>query len=130
MTSTVILSNKEYLFLTSYQQENKYRLAFNNLSKKVFGLCFEVWYQSGYWKEKYMPYTLFDGDRAVANVSVNIMDFITFGKAQRYIQIGTVMTDEHYRHKNLNRYLMEKVFEDWYHKCNFIAYGMYLARLK
>lgn len=116
----VILNNKEYEFLIGYQDHAKYRSAFNNLAVKVFKLSFEDWYQTGYWKEKYIPYTLFDNDKAVANLSVNVMDFLTFGKRQRYIQIGTVMTDENYRHKGLSRFLMEKAMDDWNEKCDFI----------
>ncbi|KTD36029.1 hypothetical protein Lnau_1013 [Legionella nautarum] len=104
---------KELLFLKGYQQEDKKRASFDALSVKTFGLSFEAWYQSGYWRDKYIPYTLFDGEQAVANVSVNIMDFSLFGHQQRAIQIGTVMTDEAYRNQGLSRKLMEKIFEDW-----------------
>lgn len=51
----VIMQDKRYSFLKGYQNESKYRLAFNNLAKKVFGISFEDWYQSGYWNEKYIP---------------------------------------------------------------------------
>lgn len=87
---------------------------------KTFGFSFEEWYKAGYWSEKYIPYTLFDREIAIANVSVNIMDFNAFGEKHRYIQIGTVMTDEDYRNKNLNRYHMEKVLDDWNGRCDFI----------
>lgn len=56
---------------------------------------------------------MFDGEKAVANVSVNIMDFSIFGHNQRAIQIGTVMTDEAYRNQGLSRKLMKRVVEDW-----------------
>lgn len=104
---------KELTFFKGYQQEDKKRAAFNRLAVKTFDLSFEEWYQSGYWRDKYIPYTLFDGEQAVANVSVNIMDFNIFGHQQRTIQIGTVMTDEAYRNQGLSRRLMEKIFEDW-----------------
>ena len=114
------LGNHEYTFFKGHQKEDKYRASFNALSIKIFGLSFEEWYKSGYWNEKYIPYTLFDGEKAVANVSVNIMDFNILGKQQRYIQIGTVMTDENYRNKNLNRFLLERVLDDWNNKCDLI----------
>ena len=116
----VMLNNKEYTFLIGYQDDVKYRSAFNDLAVRVFNLSFEDWYQAGYWNEKYIPYTLFDEDKAVANLSVNIMNFCTFEKKQRYIQIGTVMTDENYRHKGLSRFLMEKAMNEWDGKCDFI----------
>lgn len=116
----VILNKKEYTLLIGYQDHVKYRSAFNDLAVKVFSLSFEDWYQAGYWKEKYIPYTLFYEDKAVANLSVNIMDFFTIEKKQRCIQIGTVMTDENYRHKGLSRFLMEKAIDEWNGKCDFI----------
>jgi len=116
----ITLKDQEYTFLRNYQNNNQYRAAFNKLAQKIFGISFEEWYQAGYWREEYIPYTLFDGDQAVANISVNIMDFNTFGEKQRYIQIGTVMTDERYRNKNLIRFLMETVLEEWNEQCNFI----------
>lgn len=116
----ITLSNKEYTFLVGYQQESQYRAAFNNLVEKIFGLSFEAWYKAGYWNEKYRPYTLFDGERAVANIAVNIMDFNTFGEQQRYIQIGTVLTDEEYRNQKLSRFLMEQILNEWHKKCDFI----------
>lgn len=48
------------------------------------------------------------------------MDFISFGQQQRYIQIGTVVTDIEYRNKKLTRFLMEKILEEWKGKCEFI----------
>jgi GNAT superfamily N-acetyltransferase len=116
----IILSNKEYTFLTGYQKENKYREAFNTFAKNIFGISFEEWFQAGYWNEKYIPYTLFDGDKAIANASVNIMDFSTFGEKKRYIQVGTVMTDPNYRNKGLSRFLMKNISDDWSSKCDFI----------
>lgn len=110
---------EKYELHIGYQNDEKYRAAFNHLAIKTFNLSFEKWYQAGYWREKYIPYTLFDGERAIANVSVNIMDFSVLGKQQRFIQLGTVMTDEDYRKKNLNRFLMEKVLEEWNTKGRF-----------
>lgn len=114
------LQNQKFKFLKGYQNQPEFRAAFNRLVTKVFCFCFEAWYQAGYWNEKYIPYTLFAEDKAVANVSVNIMDFVTFGEQRRYIQIGTVMTDEAYRGKKLSRFLMEAVQEEWTDKCDFI----------
>ncbi|MFO8646130.1 GNAT family N-acetyltransferase [Legionella pneumophila] len=104
---------RELTFFKGYQQDEQKRAAFHHLAVKTFDLSFEEWYESGYWRDKYIPYTLFDGEQAVANVSVNIMDFSIFGHQQRTIQIGTVMTEETYRNQGLSRRLMEKVFEDW-----------------
>ncbi len=114
------LKDDEYKFLIGYQKENPYRAAFNQLVKKVFGFSFEAWYQAGYWNEKYIPYTLFHGEKAVANASVNIMDFSVFKEQRRYIQIGTILTDEDYRNQGLSRFLIEKILDAWNGKSDFI----------
>lgn len=116
----IALGNKEYEFLVGYQKEAKHRNALNALVKKIFGISFEDWYKAGYWNEKYIPYSLFDGEKAIANVSVNIMDFIILGEKKRYIQIGTNLTDEQYRNKKLSRFLMEQVLKEWNDKCDLI----------
>ncbi len=115
-----MLRNNNYSFFKGYQDDDKKRASFNQLAVAVFQLSFELWYQSGYWKDKYIPYTLFDGDKAIANASANIMDFDVLGEKKRFIQIGTVMTDETYRNKGLSRYLLEKMIADWRDKCDFI----------
>lgn len=111
---------RELSFFKGYQQDEKRRAAFNQLAVKTFDLSFEDWYKSGYWREKYIPYTLFEGDKAVANVSVNLMYFNVNGQRKRCIQLGTVMTDTDYRGKGLSRKLMQKVLADWQNNCDFI----------
>lgn len=113
-------SNKTYTFLKAYQRDDKYRIALDQLAQKTFNLSFETWYQVGYWNENCVPYTLFDEEKAISNIFVNLMDFDVFGQKQRYIQLGTVMTDEHYGNQGLNRFLMEKVLEDWDRQCDLI----------
>jgi GNAT superfamily N-acetyltransferase len=112
--------DKGYILRIGYQKDNQYRLAFNSLAEKTFALSFEGWYQAGYWNDKYIPYTLFDGERAIANISVNIMNFNNFGERRRYSQLGTVMTDELYRNQGLSRFLMEFVIDEWREKSDLI----------
>lgn len=121
------VSQKPLDLLTGYQEDRERRLAFNQLAMKVFGhwfemhnLSFETWYQAGYWNEKYIPYTLFEKGIAIANVSVNILDFNVLGNTVSTIQIGTVMTHPDYRHQQLNRLLMEQVLADWEKKVSLI----------
>jgi len=86
------INGKEYQFVIGYINDNELRKSLNNLTKKIFRLSFEQWYQDGYWKNQCIPYSLLDGDKIISNLSVNIMDFKVFGEEQRYIQFGTVMT--------------------------------------
>ncbi len=105
--------DKKYLLIKNYKDDKKLRTSFNELAKKIFGLDFEDWYQNGYWGENYMPYSIADGEKIIANISVNIMDFACDGKRKHYIQLGTVMTDEAYRHQGLSRFLMEKIIKEY-----------------
>ncbi len=116
----IILEQENLQLLIGYQKENKYRQAFNQLAVNVFELSFEDWYQAGYWNDKYIPYTLFKNEQAIANVSVNVIDFDVLGNPMRTIQIGTVMTAKKYRNKGLNRLLMEYILKDWFDAAAFI----------
>ncbi|MCI8360683.1 MAG: GNAT family N-acetyltransferase [Clostridiales bacterium] len=98
------------------------RESFMDLARTVFGLDFSGWQAAGYWTDLYIPYALMDGPRAVANVSVNLMDMTYRGRPRRYIQLGTVMTHPNYRGRGLARRLMERVLADWRENCD----GIYL----
>lgn len=94
------------------------RRSFNALAKKTFGISFEGWYQDGCWSDSYLPYALTEGDVVVANAAVNRMDFLWQGQVRRYIQIGTVMTDSHYRNRGLSRRLITEILHDWQARCD------------
>lgn len=102
------------------KDSKKLRESFFELAIQTFGLSFEAWYQGGYWTDKYIPYVMLDGEKVVANASVNIMDTALEGQSKRYIQIGTVMTDIAYRNKGLSRRLMDEILSDWLDKCDAI----------
>lgn len=117
-----VIRGKEFQFYNNIRKDGLYRLSFNALAKEVFGLSFENWHRAGYWTDNYRPHILFDNGKAVANVSVNVMDTTWRGEARRYIQLGTVMTDPAYRKLGLSDYLMNRVLEDYMDKCD----AMYL----
>jgi len=54
-----------------YRKDEKLRKSFDDLAGKHFGISFETWYQKGYWNDLYVPYSVVDGNRVVANVSVS-----------------------------------------------------------
>lgn len=113
----------QYRYVTKYKDNDSIRAALNQLTRETFGFDFESWYQNGYWKEDmYMPHSLMDGDRMVANVSANRMEFVIDGESKHYIQIGTVMTAKEYLGQGLGRYLMEKVIDTYRDECD----GIYL----
>jgi len=111
-----------YTYVTDYKDNNKYRKSFNELTEKTYGFNLEDWYQEGLWGDTYIPYSLLDGDKVIANVSANLMEFDRKGVIKNYVQIGTVMTDDDYRGQGLSRFLMEKVIEEYKNKSD----GIYL----
>lgn len=103
----------EYRLIKQLVKEERLRKSFSDLAARTFGLSFEDWYARGYWSEKYIPYAMVEGERVVANASVNVMDFIWQGTDRKYIQIGTVMTDPACRGRGLARRLIEEILSDW-----------------
>ena len=114
------VNDVDYELLIGYQKDDNRRKAFNQLVAKTFPCSFEPWYEGRYWNDKYIPYTLFDGENAVANVSVNKMNFVVMGEPKFYIQIGTVMTDDAYKNQGLSRFLMEYVLVEWETRCDLV----------
>jgi len=114
------VNDKKYKFVIGNGKDDKYRASLNALTEKTFGFNFENWYQGGYFKNQYIPYSLMNEDKIVSNVSVNLMDLEVFGERKKYIQLGTVMTDEAYKKQGLARVLMEKVLADYKDKSDLI----------
>ena len=107
---------EEFKIVKAYKENKTLRNSFNELAKKTFDLDFEDWYQNGYWKEQYNPYSIVFNNRVIANVSVNDMEFEIDEKRKRYIQLGTVMTEPKYRNRGLIRKLMQEIEQDFKEK--------------
>ena len=112
--------DKLYSYTSDVRDNDKLRASFNALTQQTYGFNFEDWYQKGYWGDRYQPHLLLDGDRAIANVSVNIIEFLIMGEKKTYIQLGTVMTEKDYRKQGLNRLVMDRVLEKWKDKCDLL----------
>lgn len=111
-----------YEVVKNYQDNQKLRHSFNKLAGETFGLNFEDWYQNGFWRENYIPYSVVYENEVVANVSVNITDMMWNGERKQFIQLGTVMTKESHRQQGLIRRLMAEIEKDFGQKAD----GMYL----
>lgn len=108
--------------IKGYQKNEKLRQSFNALAIETFNLSFEDWYQNGFWRENYIPYSIIVDERVIANVSVNTTDMIFAGNKKHLIQLGTVMTAKEYRNKGLIRQIMDKIEDDYKEKVD----GIYL----
>lgn len=105
-----------------YRADDALRRSFDALAQRTFGLTFEDWYQNDFWGGDYVPYSVVVDGEVAANVSVNRTDFVLDGEKKRFIQLGTVMTDERYRGRGMIRRLMAEVERD----CAGKADGVYL----
>ncbi|WP_186579469.1 GNAT family N-acetyltransferase [Aquibacillus kalidii] len=110
----------ELYFIKDYKENAQLRESFNELATLTFGINFENWYQKGYWNNRYIPFSYVKGGMVVANVSVNLIDFIIDGETKTAIQIGTVMTHPTYRNQGLSSKLMNRVLEKYEKTCDFV----------
>ena len=62
-----------------YKDNAELRQSFNALAERTFSLNFENWYQNGFWRENYIPYSVIQDNKVIANVSVNITDIVWNG---------------------------------------------------
>ena len=105
-----------------YMPDDRLRAALNALTRQTFGFDFEKWYAGGGWEGDYLPYSLMEDGRMLANVSANRMRFLQNGQERRYIQLGTVMTDKAFRRQGLASRLMRAAMDDLRGECD----GFYL----
>lgn len=108
--------------MKNYRDNDELRASFNRLAEKTFGLSFENWYQNGFWKDNYNPYSVIVDGEVVSNASVNICNMNYKGRVVKFIQLGTIMTDSDYRGKGYARALMEEILKDYEGKVD----GIYL----
>ncbi len=111
---------KEIVFIKDYKSIDIYRKSFNELAIETFGISFENWYQNGFWNQRYLPFSFIEGEKVIANVSVNLLDLIIHGETKSAVQIGTVMTHPEYRKRGLSTALMNKVIEEYENQCDFM----------
>lgn len=110
----------EYQLISDYKQIKKYKESFNELAKQVFNLDFKQWYDKGCWNDNYICYSYVDGNKVIANASVNKMIVISNGKEYKAIQVGTVMTHPDYRHQGLAAKLMREIIDIYEKDYDFI----------
>ncbi|PXV64094.1 acetyltransferase (GNAT) family protein [Dysgonomonas alginatilytica] len=116
----VVTNNKEYNYITNYKNNEVLRNSLHVQTQKIWKFDFEKWYKSGHWGDNCLLYSLFDNNKIVSHITVSIIDFIVLGEKKQFIQLGTVCTDEEYRKQGLNRFLLEKVIEEWKSKSDLI----------
>jgi len=111
---------EELIFAKDYKRNDALRKSFSELATETFGIHFEEWYQKGFWDKRYIPYSLVQGNRVVANVSVNLLSFLINGEKKKAIQIGTVMTHPDFRKRGLSAKLMNLVLAEYENQYDFM----------
>ena len=107
---------------TDIKNNEGLRNSFFDLAEDVFGLDLRTWYVNGFWQDDYIPYSVVEDGRVVANVSVNICNFRWKTRIRHLAQLGTIMCDEAYRGRGYIRALMEKIERE----CESSFEGIYL----
>jgi len=83
------------------------------LFETVFGISSDFllrFYERGYWDPTYRPFSFFEGDMVVANVSMFDMPLVINGMNVKAAGIQSVMTHPSYRGKGLIRKLFVEIF--------------------
>lgn len=102
-----------YIMISDYMSEDKYRLSFNKLALNTFGLDFEDWYQKDLYYNRYLCFSYLYEDEVVANVSINKMNLVIEGKQKKSLQFGTVMTHPNHRNKGLSAKLIKYIINKY-----------------
>lgn len=110
----------QYKLVKGLKEQEELRQSFNELAEATFEINFVEWYESGYWGDNYIPYSLVDGKKVIANASVTKSKMMINNKSYQTIQIGTVMTAESYRSKGLSKKLITEIIKDYKETVDFI----------
>ncbi|MGG2065755.1 MULTISPECIES: GNAT family N-acetyltransferase [unclassified Bacillus (in: firmicutes)] len=92
----------------NYAFENERREQLYGLFERVFHIpvhTLQDFYKKGFWDETYSPFTLFEEDKAIANVSMFSMPMMVGGERIKAAGIQSVMTHPDYRNKGLMKQL-------------------------
>ena len=107
---------------TGYRNDEGLRKSLSDLGRRTFGIDLERWYENGFWKEDYIPYSVIEDGNVVSNVSVNVCNFRWKKNIRHLAQLGTVMTSEDCRNKGYASFLMDRIVNE----CDRSFEGVYL----
>ncbi len=96
----------------NFREDKFYREEYFGFIRKIFpSISFNEWHAKGFWTENYIPFSLIDSGKMVANTSAAKMEVLINGQKFKGIQIGAVGTLHEYRNKGLSRKLMNEVID-------------------
>lgn len=121
-TEKISLNEQVFTLYIQYQSEDNLRKEFNKLTNDIWEFDFENYYESGYWDNNCIIYSLFHDDQILAHTTVSTFETIAGNEHIVLAQLGTVMTRPDYQRQGLSRYLMKRIQQDYKEKVN----GMFL----
>lgn len=101
--------------ISGYSADDRQREKLYPLFETVFGIEVDLlkhFYQRGFWDPTYCPYTLFAGEKAVANVSWFSLPLLVDQKVVRAAGIQSVMTHPDYRGRGFMKRLFSTMLAD------------------
>jgi GNAT superfamily N-acetyltransferase len=106
--------NPEVLvFRSAYWDDPAARAAFKSFLIDIHGLDLSEWERCGYWDERYVPYSLFDGSgRVAASACLYSMDAVLGGRRCVLGQLSAMGTRPELRRRGLARRLLERAMSD------------------
>ncbi|WP_158961744.1 GNAT family N-acetyltransferase [Myroides fluvii] len=110
-TKQITINNKTYTLHIAYQNQEQLRKAFNTMTFDFWEFTFESYYQSGYWNDTCVIFSLFEGETIVAHTTLSLFTTKTPNKELYLGQLGTVMTQPTHTQQGLSRFLMEYIFD-------------------
>lgn len=108
--------------ISNYCSDDAMREKLYPLFEKVFNIevhTLKDFHRRGFWNPTYRPFTFFDGEDAVANVSMFSMPLIIKHTYEKAAGIQSVMTHPDYRRKGLMKRLFEKMLAEIDHEFQF-----------
>ena len=110
-TKQITINNKTYSLHIAYQGNDSLRKSFNTMTFDFWDFTFEPYYQSGYWDESCIIFSLFEGEQIVSHTTLSLFTTQTTDRIMSLGQLGTVMTAPTHTKQGLSRFLMEYIFE-------------------
>ncbi|MBW2646843.1 MAG: GNAT family N-acetyltransferase [Deltaproteobacteria bacterium] len=104
---------REYQFelRTNYYQDRSKLSALNRFMRTIFEFDFEEWVEKGFWDSQYVPFSFFQDNTIISNVSLYSMDMVVNGERRKVAQICTCGTLPEYRRRGFAGKLLQKALE-------------------
>ena len=105
----------------NYRDNEILRNEFHTFISKIFsGISFVEWHLKGFWTESYLPCSILESNKIIANVSATFMNILINNKKRKAVQLGALGTLPEYRKQGLSQKLMNHILEKYEDKVDLI----------